>query len=53
MHAKNESKQADGAGLALALMQDGTVWAWGQNNHGQLGDGTTTHRPTPMRVPGL
>jgi alpha-tubulin suppressor-like RCC1 family protein len=37
----------------LALSGDGRVWAWGQNNFGQLGDGTTTARRTPTLVPGL
>ena len=29
---------------SLALKSDGTVWAWGLNIHGQLGDGTNTDR---------
>ena len=35
------------------LRGDGTVWAWGQNNVGQLGDGTTIGRVTPVQVQGL
>ncbi|SMB96533.1 Alpha-tubulin suppressor [Thermanaeromonas toyohensis ToBE] len=38
---------------SLALKSDGTVWAWGQNSYGQLGDGTTTNRYTPVQVQGL
>lgn len=38
---------------ALALGADGTVWAWGLNNYGQLGDGSTSNRSTPVPVPGL
>jgi YD repeat-containing protein len=36
-----------------ALKGDGTVWAWGGNFFGQLGDGTTTQRTTPVQVQGL
>ncbi|WP_242592715.1 RCC1 domain-containing protein [Corallococcus exiguus] len=38
---------------SLAAKQDGTVWAWGYNFSGQLGDGTSTRRLTPVRVQGL
>jgi alpha-tubulin suppressor-like RCC1 family protein len=44
---------AAGDNHALALHEDGTVWSWGRNSHGQLGDGTTTDRRTPIQVPGL
>ena len=37
---------------SLALKNDGTVWAWGANGSGQLGDGTTTDRLTPVQVVG-
>ena len=37
----------------LAIAQDGTVWAWGNNGSGQLGDGTSAQRRTPVRVSGL
>ena len=38
---------------SLALMQDGTLRAWGLNSNGQLGDGTRTDRATPVRVAGI
>jgi YD repeat-containing protein len=37
----------------LVLKGDGTVWAWGDNSYGQLGDGGTTSSPTPVQVVGL
>jgi len=44
---------ASGAAHSLALGADGTVWTWGQNNFGQLGDGTTTDRRAAAQVVGL
>jgi alpha-tubulin suppressor-like RCC1 family protein len=35
---------------SLALKQDGSLWAWGLNNYGQLGLGDTVDRHTPTRV---
>lgn len=37
----------------FALKTDGTVWSWGWNYFGQLGDGTNTDRYTPVKVSGL
>jgi hypothetical protein len=33
-----------------ALKADSTIWCWGANDHGQLGDGTTTTRPAAVQV---
>jgi alpha-tubulin suppressor-like RCC1 family protein len=35
---------------SLALASDGKVFAWGQNESGQIGDGTNTDRTTPVQV---
>jgi YD repeat-containing protein len=35
------------------LKSDGTVWTWGWNGFGQLGDGTFTDRSSPVQVVGL
>ncbi|QDY07831.1 hypothetical protein FJK98_12135 [Micromonospora sp. HM134] len=44
--------RAIAAGIAhnLALQPNYTVVAWGLNNYGQLGDGTTSDRPVPVQV---
>lgn len=41
---------AAGMKYSLALGNDGTVWAWGNNDFGQLGDGTNINRNTPVKV---
>ncbi len=34
----------------LGLKTDGTLWGWGRNHAGQLGDGTTAHRFAPVQI---
>jgi alpha-tubulin suppressor-like RCC1 family protein len=36
-----------------ARKSDGTVWCWGANYYGLLGEGTTTHRNTPVQISGF
>jgi alpha-tubulin suppressor-like RCC1 family protein/methionine-rich copper-binding protein CopC len=44
---------AAGGNHSLALKNDGTVWAWGGNTWGELGDGSATDRATPVQAYGL
>lgn len=44
---------AAGGAHSLALSADGTVWAWGSGDHGQLGSGSTADSATPVQVSGL
>ena len=37
---------------SLAIKRDGSLWAWGSNEHGQLGLGDREERRSPTRVPG-
>jgi alpha-tubulin suppressor-like RCC1 family protein len=41
---------AAGRHHSMAIRRDGTVWAWGINDVGQLGDKTTTNSFTPVQV---
>ena len=34
----------------LALKTDGTLWAWGDNTYGELGDGTTVNKTIPTQI---
>jgi len=46
---------AIGAGSCsgYAILSDGTVWAWGRGDLGQLGDGNTAEHSLPVQVKGL
>jgi alpha-tubulin suppressor-like RCC1 family protein len=39
-----------GTAYSCARRRDGTVWCWGSNHQGELGDGTTADRSTPAAV---
>ena len=41
-----------GCNHSLGLRTNGTLWAWGCNNTGQLGDGTTVNKSSPVSVVG-
>ena len=38
------------AAHTLGIKNDGTLWAWGSNQQGKLGDGTFTNRYTPIQI---
>jgi alpha-tubulin suppressor-like RCC1 family protein len=40
-------------GNALAVKTDGTLWGWGYNGGGQLGDGTVVSRSSPVQIGAL
>ncbi|RUL49806.1 RCC1 domain-containing protein [Lysinibacillus antri] len=42
-----------GSSFTIALRNDGTVWAWGFNHNGRLGDGTNIDKRVPVQVRGL
>jgi alpha-tubulin suppressor-like RCC1 family protein len=45
-------KVAAGNWHSIATKTDGTLWTWGRNSYGQLGDGTTTSRLSPGTTSG-
>lgn len=44
------SQISAGAGHTIAIKTDGTLWAWGDNSTGQLGDGTTVNKQVPVQI---
>ncbi|SHI97003.1 dockerin type I domain-containing protein [Clostridium intestinale] len=36
--------------FAAAIKNDGSLWTWGNNSDGQLGDGTLVSKPNPVKV---
>ena len=50
MKGKTISQISSGGIHNLALSMDGKVYAWGDNNNGQLGDGTTNNSNVPVAV---
>ena len=46
----NQVSDSNSSDFSLAVGSDGNAYAWGSNYYGQLGDGTTTQRNTPVPV---
>ena len=41
---------AAGGAHTVVIADDGSLWAWGRNNWGELGDGTTRARTRPVQI---
>ena len=44
------SVSANSSNHTVAIKKDGTLWAWGRNEYGRLGDGTTIDRHSPVQI---
>lgn len=49
-YGNNWSYVSLGFNSAIATKSDGTLWTWGQNNYGQLGDNTTISKSSPVQT---
>ena len=52
-YISNATAIAMGADFSCALLSNGTVWCWGNNGQGRLGNGTTTDSYWPVQVTGI
>lgn len=48
--ATNWQSVSAGLNYTVAIKTDGTLWAWGYNNYGELGDGTIISKNTPTQI---
>jgi alpha-tubulin suppressor-like RCC1 family protein len=46
----NWKSVSSGIAYTAAIKTDGTLWLWGHNNYGQLGDNTIVHRSSPVQT---
>ena len=46
------NQNATTGAFAFAFKNPGELWVWGENNYGNLGDGTTKKRSSPTQIPG-
>ena len=47
----NNWKAVDAGGYyCVAIKKDGSLWAWGDNRYGQMGQGTRNHELSPVRI---
>ncbi len=49
-HATNWASVSAGVNYVVAIKTDGTLWAWGANTNGQLGDGTKIDKSNPVQI---
>jgi alpha-tubulin suppressor-like RCC1 family protein len=47
---ENAASAYVGNNYTLAIAGDGSLWTWGSNADGRLGDGTTVNRNTPVKI---
>ncbi len=48
----NETYNIGDKGSVYSIKNDGTLWAWGSNNKGQLGQNNKTKYSSPIQIPG-
>jgi alpha-tubulin suppressor-like RCC1 family protein len=46
----NWKSVSGGGNHTAAIKTDGTLWLWGRNTYGQLGDNSITHRSSPVQT---
>jgi len=49
-YATNWSDISAGSANVAALKDDGSLWMWGQNNYGQLGDNSKLSKSSPVQT---